>query len=79
MSLEQIENLPNHRKWGEWMNALAFFKLKKKYFSLDDVPDEHKVWGNTVDIREPGKLTTYMWDGEKWEDAGSVHDEFYKM
>lgn len=78
-TMEQIKQLSNHVEWGLWMDALAHFKLKKKYFSLDDVPEEQKVWMNSVDIRTPGRLTSYTWDGEKWRMGGAIHDEFYKM
>lgn len=69
----------NHKIWGLWMDAMAHFKLSKKYFSLDDVPESQKVLYNIVEIRTPGKLTQYTWDGEKWRMGGAVHDEFYKM
>ncbi len=77
--IDKIKAAPNHQQWGWWMDALAYFKLKHKYFSLDDVPEELQVYGQTVDIRTPGKLTTYTWYGNKWVSAGSIHDEFYKM
>lgn len=77
--LEKIMEAPNHKQWGWWMDALAYFKLSKKYFSLDDVPEKQKVYGNKVDIREPGKLTSYVWYDNRWEFAGSVHDELYKL
>lgn len=76
--MEKLQQEKNHKIWGWYMDALAFYKMKHKYFSLDDIPEWHCKEGNYVDIREPGKLTQYTYHNGEWQKIGSIHDSFYK-
>lgn len=75
--MEKLQIEPMHKIWGWYQDALAFYKMKRTYFSLDDVPDRFKD-GHKVEIRTEGKLTSYIWRDGEWKDVGSVHDSFYK-
>ncbi|WP_199614618.1 hypothetical protein [Paenibacillus alkalitolerans] len=79
LDLDYVMNQPMHLIWGTYMDARAFYKLERTYFSLDDVPDKFKD-GNIVGIRGHGRLDQYVWSNSegKWMSIGTVFDEFYK-
>lgn len=76
--IEKIQQQSNHKILGQWWDALAYFKLKRIYFSFEDIPDEHHVEGKSIDIRGKGILTNYVYRNGEWRKIGSAHDEFYK-
>lgn len=74
---ELQQQLRNHDFWGAYMDALAYYGMKRTRFSLEQVPDEWKD-GHIVNIRGKGVLTQYVWRGE-WQECGAVYDELYKL
>ena len=75
---EEYLSWPIKDRRATYEDALAYFGEKRTYFSLTDVPDKYKD-GGIVWIREPGKLTQYVWRDGEWRKIGSVHDELYEV
>jgi len=78
VSPDEIKNWPMYRIWGLHEDAQAYFGLNKRYFRLEDVPEDQEFEGNYIEIREIGKLTQYVFYMGEWREVGSVHDEWYK-
>ncbi|OZB90044.1 hypothetical protein [Paenibacillus sp. XY044] len=53
-----------------YYDALAYFKEKNWYYSLDEVKDPEEFM--TVNIRTKGRVDTYWYLGGVWKHAGSM-------
>lgn len=77
MTIEDWQHLTTYEQAVAWFDALAYFKMRNHYRSLDEVPSHHKE-GTTIYIRRMDRRLEYRRKSGQWVYSGEILDTLYK-